>query len=74
MQTAEQQAQADSMAYGDLLEARAAYYSFALARERALADHFQSVLRLESLIGATLTDSLPATSDAPLETPTQDTL
>ena len=74
MQTAEQQAQADSMAYGDLLEARAAYYSFALARERALADHFQSVLRLESLIGATLTDSLPAPSDAPLETPTQDTL
>lgn len=52
--TAEQSAQGNSASFADLLEARAAFYSFTLARERAVADHFQAIARLEQLVGATL--------------------
>ena len=51
---AEQQGLADSGRYADVLEARAVYYSFSLARERSVADHFQAVARIEQLVGATL--------------------
>jgi outer membrane protein TolC len=51
---AEQASKGDPSRYADLLEARAVTYSFALARERAVADQFQAVARLEQLIGATL--------------------
>lgn len=52
--TSEQWYRADAARFTDFLEARAVYYSFALARERAVADHFQTIARLERLIGATL--------------------
>jgi len=54
METAEQWNQADAAHFTDFLEARGVYYSFALARERAAADHFKAVVRVEQLIGATL--------------------
>lgn len=54
METAEQWNQADAGHFTDFLEARGVYYSFALARERAAADHFKAVVRIEQLIGATL--------------------
>jgi cobalt-zinc-cadmium efflux system outer membrane protein len=69
MMTAEQTAQADSAAYASLLEARSAYYSFTLAYERAQADHFQAVARLERLIGATLTAGADAGASTQEERP-----
>lgn len=54
METAEQWNRADVTHFTDFLEARGVYYSFALARERAVADHFKAVVRIEQLIGATL--------------------
>lgn len=54
LRNAEQARAGDQAMYADLLEARAVYYSFALARERAVADQFAAVARLERLIGAPL--------------------
>ncbi|TNF37457.1 MAG: hypothetical protein EP329_03170 [Deltaproteobacteria bacterium] len=62
METAEQWNRADASHFTDFLEARGVYYSFALARERAAADHFKAVVRIEQLIGATLA---PAASASP---------
>lgn len=59
MATAEQWSAADVTRMADFLEARGVYYSFSLARERAIADQFQAVLRIEQLIGVTL----PAASE-----------
>ena len=64
METAEQWNQADAAHFTDFLEARGVYYSFALARERAVADHFQAVVRMEQLIGATLAPSGDVVDDA----------
>jgi len=54
MATAEQWNAADVTRMTDFLEARGVYYSFSLARERAVADQFKAVVRIEQLIGATL--------------------
>ena len=80
LETADQTAQGDAASYADLLEARAAYYSFMLARERAAADHFQAVAQLEQLVGTAFapadlqpesTESAPSdsVSEAPGEAP-----
>lgn len=65
LETASQWNQADVAHFTDFLEARGVYYSFALARERAAADHFKAVVRIEQLIGATLAPSAPAPHEAP---------
>ena len=54
LESAEQWYRATPAHFTDFLEARGVYYSFALARERALADAFQAVARIEQLIGASL--------------------
>ena len=42
--------------YGRLLEAQGVWLNFQLAYRRALADHEQTVARLEQLVGASLGD------------------
>ena len=54
IESAEQWYRVDPARFTDFLEARGVYYSFALARERAAADHFKAIARIEQLIGATL--------------------
>lgn len=61
METAEQWNRAGAAHFTDFLEARGVYYSFALARERAVADHFKAVVRIEQLIGAALAPDPRAT-------------
>jgi hypothetical protein len=51
---ADQWSAGDAERYADLLEARAIYYAFSLARERAVADEFQALARIEGLVGAAL--------------------
>ncbi len=64
METAEQWNRADAAHFTDFLEARGVYYSFALARERAVADHFKAVVRIEQLIGATLAPNGATSAEA----------
>lgn len=59
LRNAEQERVTEPSMYADLLEARATWYSFALARDRAVADRFAAVARLEALVGAPL-DAPPA--------------
>lgn len=54
IETAEQWQTAEATRFTDFLEARGVYYSFALARERAVVEHFKTVARIEQLIGARL--------------------
>ncbi len=63
LETSEQWYRAEPARFADFLEARGVFYSFSLARARAVADQFQAVARLEQLVGAPLApaDARPQT-------------
>lgn len=54
LQSAERWHEGDPSRYADLLEARAAYYAFSLARERALADAYRAIAGIERAVGRAL--------------------
>lgn len=59
LRNAEQARAGDDAMYADLLEARSLYQSLSLARERAVADQYAAIARLERLIGAPLPEVGP---------------